>query len=205
MIRMRQKLRRSGLESGFLSVALCLVAVCASAQDDTLSTAIPLPLTFSQKFALTNKLLFASPENQLQNMKIVYAYNPDEFSDVLNKIKIHHKSQQSSQPNKFQIKSQIKLFGIGKIKPADRKGIWDLWKKQADEVRNLYEARELPINLSLDNNEIKKAFDVNVDINFIAISRDDHEKFVDNIDPTDKIASNSAKNAKQFFIFKSGR
>ena len=167
---MHHKLWSSRLKkSGFLAGALCLVAVCASAQDDPPFTGLSLPLTFSQKFILTNKMLFAPSEYQLQNVDIVYAYKPEDFPNI---------------PNK---NSKLRIFKIVNTHAdasEDSKRTWDVWQVGDNQING---ARQ---ELAEKNG-------------FIAISKDDYEKFVDN--PTDKIASNSAKNAKQFFIFKSGR
>ena len=171
-------MRSSGLKkSGFLTGALCLVAVCASAQNDSPFTGLSLPLTFGQKFILTNKLLFASSENQLQDVKIVYAYKPQGFSAILKN-------------NELPVKSSFKITKTHADASEDSKRTWDVWQ----------------IDLPRDDNQnaLKSLQEIVKEIEkkkgFIGISKDDHERFV-----TDKEASGFTKDAKQFFIFKSGR
>ena len=172
-MRIHQKFRSSCLKrSGFLTGALCLVAVCASAQNDSPFTGLSLPLTFGQKFILTNKLLFASSENQLQNVEIVFAYKPKDFSDILSKNSELH------------IDSSFKIINPHTDASEDSKRTWDVWQVGDNQIDN-----------TLKEIEKKKGF--------IAISKDDRKRFLDTI--TDKKDINFINNAKQFFIFKSGR
>ena len=166
-------MRSSDLKkSGFLAGALCLVAVCASAQNDSPFTGLSLPLTFGQKFILTNKLLFAPSENQLQNVEIVYAYKPKDFEDILSKNSELH------------VDSSFKIINPHADASEDSKRTWDVWQVGSNQIDN-----------ALKEIEKKKGF--------IAISKDDHKRFLDTI--TDKEDINFINNAKQFFIFKSGR
>ena len=181
-MRIHQKFRSSCLKrSGFLTSALCLVAVCASAQNDSPFTGLSLPLTFGQKFILTNKLLFAPSENQLQNVEIVYAYKPKDFEDILSKNSELH------------VDSSFKITKTHADASEDSKRTWDVWQ----------------IDLPRDDNQnaLKSLQEIVKEIEkkkgFIAISKDDHKRFLDTI--TDKEDINFMNNAKQFFIFKSGR
>ena len=174
-MRIHQKLRSSGLKrSGFLAGALCLVAVCASAQNDSPFTGLSLPLTFGQKFILTNKLLFASSENQLQDMEIVFAYEPQKFPNI-----IIENIKNSELPV-----SSFKIVKTHTDASEDSKRMWDVWHVGSNQIDN-----------ALKEIEKKKGF--------IAISKDDHKRFLNNV--TDKEASDFTKDAKQFFIFKSSR
>ena len=166
-----QKLRSSGLTSGFLAGALCLIAVCASAQNDPPYTGLSLPLTFGQKFILTNKMLFASSENQLQNVEIVFAYKPKDFSDILSKNSELH------------VDSSFKIVMTHADASENSKRTWDVWRVGDNQIANTLK-------------EIEKK-------GFIAISKDDHKRFLNNI--TDKEDIDFINNAKQFFIFQSSR
>ena len=121
-------------------------------------------------------MLFAPSEYQLQNVDIVYAYKPEVFSDILKNSELH-------------VDFSFKIINSHANASEDSKKTWDVWR--------VVHQGDNQINNAIE--EIKN------DNGFIAISKDDYEKFVDNIDPTDKVASDSAKNAKQFFIFKSSR
>lgn len=152
-MRRHQKLRSSGLKrSGFLAGALCLVSVCASAQNDPPFTGLSLPLTFSQKFILTNKMLFASSDNQLQDVEIVYAYEPQKFPNI-----IIEKIKNSELPV-----SSFKIINPHTDASEDSKRTWDVWQVGDNQIDN-----------ALKEIEKKKGF--------IAISKDDRKRFLDTI------------------------
>lgn len=179
-----QKLRSSGLKSVFLAGALCLVAVCVSAQDvsaqdDLPYTGLSLPLTFGQKFILTNKVLFASSENQLQNVGIVYAYKPEDFSDIVGE-------------NRRLTGSSFKIVNTHDGASEDSKRTWDVWQIDNNQIDDDTLLKDLLKEIEEENG-------------FIAISKDDHEKFLENIDTTDEEASNRIEKPREFFIFKSSR
>ena len=179
-MRIRQKLRCSRLERIILAGALCLVAVCASAQENASSpqgapsfSGLPLPLTFTQQFVLTNNLLFASPENQLRNVEIVYAYDPTRLLNVLRKNKDSGTSQQ--------------YFEIEEVK--DSQALW--------QMETSYKAKQLMVDdLPPGNTQSKRADDRKV---YLAISEDDYKVLSE---MTDKEDSNFMREtAKKFFIF----
>ena len=157
-----------------------LVAVCASAEENTsppqdaLSfTGLPLPLTLTQQFLLTNNVLFASSENQLRNPEIVYAYDRSRLLDVLSKNKDSRTSQQY-----FEIEEVGKSQALGQIQASYRATQLtgkDLGSDDADSARAYGNA-------------------------YLAISEDDYNKVLSEI--TDQADSTFMKeNAKKFFLF----
>ena len=172
-MRIRQKLRCSRLERIILASALCLVTVCASAQENTSFTGLPLPLTFTQQFVLTNNLLFASPENQLRNVEIVYAYDRSRLLDVLSRNRDSGTSQQ--------------YFEIEEVK--DSQALW--------QMESSYKARQLTVkNLPSDDKQSKRA-DRNV---YLAISEDAYNKVLSEM-PDQEDSNFMKETAKKFFLF----
>lgn len=181
-MRIPQKLRCCKWEWIILAGALCLVAVCAAAQENPASpqgaqsfTGLPLPLTFTQKFVLTNNLLFASSENQLRNVEIVYAYEqPDPLLNVLRKNKDAGTSRQ--------------YFEI--VEGKDSQALW--------QMESSYKARQLTVeNLPSDNKQNKRA-DRNV---YFAISEDDYNKVVSATTDNTEDSDFMKENVKKFFLF----
>ena len=182
-MRIRQKLRCSRLERIILASALCLVAVCASAQENTSSpqgapsfSGLPLPLTFTQQFVLTNNLLFASPENQLRNPEIVYAYHDP--TRLLNILRRNNDNQSGTPRLCFEI-----------VEVNDSQALW--------QMESSYTARQLRVDdLPSDDNQSEHA-DRNV---YLAISEDDYNKVLSEM--PDQEASTFIQNpAQKFFLF----
>ena len=179
-MRIRRKLRCSKVERVILAGALCLVAVCASAQENISSpqgapsfTGLPLPLTLTQQFVLTNNLLFASPENQLRNVEIVYAYDRSRLLDVLRKNKDSGTSQQ--------------YFEIEELK--DSQALW--------QMKFSYKARQLTVkNLPSDDKQSKRA-DRKV---YLAISEDAYNKVLSEM-PDQEDSNFMKETAQKFFLF----
>lgn len=116
-------------------------------------------------------MLFASSDNQLQDVEIVYAYEPQKFPNI-----IIEKIKNSELPV-----SSFKIINPHTDASEDSKRTWDVWR--------------------VDNNQIIDALkEIEKKKGFIAISKDDHERFF-----TDKEDINFINDAKQFFIFKSSR
>ena len=101
---------------------MCLVAVCASAQNDQKLTGLPIPLTFTQKFILTNKVIFASSENQLQNVAIVYAYEPNKFVNIREKG--------------LHVDSSFKIVKIHADDSEDSKRTWAVSKVEDNQIND---------------------------------------------------------------------
>ena len=187
-----QKFRCSGLERVILAGALCLVAVCAFAEEDPPGvapfTGLPLPLTLTQKFVLTNNLLFASPENQLQNVEIVYAYEPDDdLLTIFDKYKIGQ-----SQPCQ-------KCFEILEVNdPKGRQALWQMESSYKAMKHNFFLGDILDDIVS--DNKQKRHLDTVHENRYFAISEDCYINVLPAI--SDKTDSNFIKeNAKKFFIF----
>ena len=178
-MRIPQKLRCCKWEWIILAGALCLVAVCASAQENTSFSGLPLPLTLTQQFVLTNNLLFASPENQLQNVEIVYAYNPTDLRKVFLKNGLLKNTVSGTPRLCFEIEEDSEPQASGQMESS-------------------YKARQLTVeDLQSDDNQSERA-GRNV---YLAISEDDYNTVLSEM--TDPVDSNFMKeNAKKFFIFK---
>lgn len=177
-MKIRQKLRCSRLERVILAGALCLVAVCASAQENTSSqsfTGLPLPLTFTQQFVLTNNVLFASPENQLRNPEIVYAYNPTRLLEVLRRNGDSEASQQ--------------YFEIEEIREPQA-----LWQMESS-----YRARQLT-GEDLGSDDAQARADRNA---YLAISEDDYKVLSEMPNQADSTFIQNP--AKKFFLFQTQR
>ena len=161
-MRIHQKLRRSSLKRGILTGALCLVTVSAFAQENTSSpqgapsfSGLPLPLTLTQQFVLTNNLLFASPENQLRNVEIVYAYDPIRLLKVLRTNKDSGTSQQ--------------YFEIEEV--SESQALW--------QMESSYTARQLTVDeLPSDDMQSTRAV-------YLAISEDDYKVLSEMTDKED--------------------
>ncbi len=175
-MKIRQKLRCSRLKRIILTGALCLVTVCASAQENTSFSGLPLPLTFTQQFVLTNNLLFASPENQLRNPEIVYAYDRSRLLDVLRRNRNSETSQQ--------------YFEIEEIREPQA-----LWQMESS-----YRARQLTgEDLGSDDAQSARA-DRNA---YLAISEDDYKVLSEMPDQADSAFMQNP--AKKFFLFQTQR
>ena len=176
-MRIHQKLRCSSLKRGILTGALCLVAVCASAQEDTLFSGLPLPLTFTQQFVLTNNLLFASTENQLRNVEIVYAYDPTRLLNVL------HKNKDSGKPQQY--------FEIEEIR--EPQGLW--------QMESSYRARQRTVEDLRSDDTPSTRGDRNV---YLAISEDDYNRVLSEM-PDQADSAFMQNPAKKFFLFQTQR
>ena len=183
-MRIRQKLRCSSLKRGILTGALCLVAVCASAQEDMSSprgapsfTGLSLPLTWTQQFVLTNNLLFASTENQLRNVEIVYAYDPTRLLNVL------HKNKDSGKPQQY--------FEIEEIR--EPRGLW--------QMESSYKARRRTVEDLRSDDTPSTRGDRNV---YLAISEDDYNRVLSEM-PDQADSAFMQNPAKKFFLFQTQR